>query len=227
MKKSFFPLLLICVFLLFFCHSEKPKKSALHPSHVVQVEYDSLLQTKSYSIKDSSGSHKFYVYLSNLNNGIIRYRYIGSSHLIQQIKPMSVILEFIFSDSSLHVDFNTLHWGALGNVSTQDYSMSRRLALAAAQSAEWNKISGKPLKGHENLFVQKIANNAVIYSELKGLFNGLGYKIEISGVEKVFIQQAKKLPFWDDISSQVNITDKLPYDCQTWFRIERIRIDEQ
>ncbi|KAA3610176.1 MAG: hypothetical protein D8M58_06905 [Calditrichaeota bacterium] len=216
MKK---PLFLISLLILCFCKSEKPDTLKLDSSPPIKVEVDSLYQTKYFSLSDSSDTYVIEVFLSDLNKGIMRYRYEGERQLSQQIKPIRNLLEHVFADSSISNEFTTLQWGSLIRSEKNDFIMAQRLAMAAAQSNKWNKSSGKPFQGHENTFVQIIANEQNIYPELTDLFNELGYKIEISGVEKVFIQTAVKLPFWENISGQVNENAKLPYDCQTWFKI--------
>ncbi len=216
--------LIISVFLLFFCQPDKPSKKLPEKIEPIHVEYDSVYQTKSYSLKDSSGSYTFVVYLSKPNKGIIGYRYNGYQPLSFQTGSMGLILKSIFKDSSLQVEFTTLQWGRLNSSTNRDLTLSKRLAIATAQSDAWNKKYGKPFKGHENEFIQKLANTGQIYPELVKLFAGFGYKIKVSGVEKVLVQQAHKMTFWNEISDQVSSDDKLPFDCQTWFTIERVQL---
>ncbi len=207
--------------LLFFCKPDAPAVKGALPVKNVKIKIDTLYQSKYYSLQDSTGSYTVSVYLNELNRGVFRYRYKGTKPLQLQTKAMQTVLNTVFKDTSLHINLHTFIWGALSKSGHNDFLMSKRLALAAAQSDAWNKKTGKPFTGHENPFVLKLANHAQIYPELSTLFRKFGYKIEVSGVEKVFILPAEKLPFWDEISGQANRKDKLPFDCQTWFSIEK------
>jgi hypothetical protein len=87
-----------------------------------------------------------------------------------------------------------------------DWTLSERLTLAAGKSPLWDRVKGRPRSGHENKFVKEIANQAMIYPELKEMFARHGYEIEVSAVEKVFIDPQTKLP----------------YDCLTWFSLSKL-----
>ncbi len=222
MKKHFL-FLIGAVLLILHCKPDKRQDSPQIITNPVVIKNDSLFQTKSYSLNDSVGFITFEVYLSDLNKGIIRYRHKGAEPLNKQADSMKRILKTIFNDSTLNVEFSTLHWGRLNNSTNRDFTMAKRVALASANSDEWDKKSGKPFQGHANSFVQNLANSHKVYPELVNLFADFNYKIEVSGVEKVLVQQANKMPFWSEISDKVSSSDKLPFDCQTWFRIEKVK----
>ncbi len=118
---------------------------------------------------------------------------------------------------------HTLFWGRLvSNKSDVKLELSRRLAIAASQSLLWDKKSGKPSKGRVNDIVARIANEANIYKELTAAFAHYDKKIKISGVEKVLVQQAAGLPFFEELKTQgVSATANLPFDCLTWFSIKQ------
>ncbi len=98
--------------------------------------------------------------------------------------------------------------------------MSIRLALAAHKSSGWDARKGEAKSGDMNGFVKDLANREMIYSELKELFTRFQQDVKISCVEKVLVQQADKLPYFDQLNKQgVQATDKLPFDCMTWFAI--------
>jgi hypothetical protein len=215
---SFLPIML-----LFFCKPDDQAVKVALPVKNVIIKIDTLYQTKYYSLQDSTGSYTVSVYLNELNRGVFRYRYKGTNPLQLQIEAMQTVLNTVFKDTSLHINLHTFIWGALSKSAQNDFLMSKRLVLAAAKSDAWNKKTGKPFKGHENPFVLKLANQAQIYPELSTLFRKFGYKTKVSGVEKVFIQPAEKLHFWDEISGRANKNDKLPFDCQTWFSIEKAK----
>jgi hypothetical protein len=213
----------IIFFLIISCQQEKPNPPKSNPVLTVNIKLDSVYQEKHYTLKDSTGDYKFTVYLNDLNRGIIGYNYKGLSAIPQQTKPMYTLLKTIFQDSLLNFKIHTLVWGRLFKPANNDLLMSKRLALAATKSNAWNKKTGKPFAGHENAFVLNLANSAQIFPELRDLFNLLEYNIKVSGVEKVIIQTAAQLPFWDEISGKTHKNDKLPFDCQTWFSIEKAK----
>jgi hypothetical protein len=114
-----------------------------------------------------------------------------------------------------------LSWGRLcPDTGCAERQLSQRLALAAYRSPDWDVARGRPLRGHENEFVRRIANAAPIYPELRELFARQGYLIEVSGVEKVLVMPASQLPYYAALQAEgVSATAKLPFDAQTWFRL--------
>lgn len=221
MSIKFFFFLISAFYSGCFCFNVVYKQNDIIPQNQITVKYDSTYQTKQFMLKDTSGLYSFEVYLSDINKGIIRYRYVGNNPLKVQTISMALLLKHIFSDTSLKNEFTTLQWGRLNNSTNLDFTLSKRLIIAASLADGWNKKSGKPFKGHENSFVKDLANETQIYPELVRLFTRFGYTITISGVEKVLVQKAGKLSFWTSISEKVNGDEKLPYDCQTWFQIEK------
>jgi hypothetical protein len=92
--------------------------------------------------------------------------------------------------------------------------------LAAHQTRDWDSRRGKPARGHENAFVRMIANQALIYPELKALFETQGLAIEVSCVEKVLVLKARDLPCYPELKTLgVRPDEKLPFDGQLWFRV--------
>jgi hypothetical protein len=136
---------------------------------------------------------------------------------------LSRILERVFKDNDKS-SFSTFFIGRLINAfGENNMEMPERLALAAFKSPLWNKAKGKPVSGHENAFVKEIANKALIYVELKEMFEKFGLAIKVSGVEKVLVGTPDKMPFGNSLKRQgVKNTDKLPYDAMIWFSISKI-----
>ena len=81
---------------------------------------------------------------------------------------------------------------------------------------------GKPKKGDINRFVKDLANREMIYPELKELFDGFNRSIRLSTVEKVRVQEAGQLPFFDQLQQQgIQAGDRLPFDCLVWFSVSK------
>ena len=101
-------------------------------------------------------------------------------------------------------------------------ALAVRLALAAKRSPEWDAARGAPRGGDINGWVRKLANDALIYEELRPVFREVGLEIRCASVEKVLILPAGKLPFFDKLrEAGAQAKDKLPFDCQTWFSVSR------
>ena len=76
-----------------------------------------------------------------------------------------------------------------------DDTFSRRLTKAARSSS--------PIPfSKQNNSVRDIANQSMIYAELKALFNKYGVNIKVAAVEKVLVNE-----------------NSIPYDGMTWFSI--------
>jgi len=115
----------------------------------------------------------------------------------------------------------TLFMGEIDpDAETGSREMSIRLALAAHKAPGWDARKGDAKSGDINGFVKDLANREMIYSELKELFARFQQNVKISCVEKVLVQQADKLPYFDQLNKQgVQASDKLPFDCMTWFAL--------
>jgi hypothetical protein len=163
-------------------------------------------------------------YQTDLNKGVLQLRSYSDLPLDQQINQLSKVLDRVFKDEKKE-DIHTLFVGrliyAFGYNNPQ---MSERLALAASKSPLWNKKSGKAVTGYNHVAVEKIANNALIYPELKQLFKKHGYDIKVSGFEKILIGTPDKTPFGAFLLEKGGKpSDKLPFDCLTWFRLTLIK----
>ena len=167
-----------------------PKIAILHRPDVKQTVY---------SLEDHSLS--LTTYETELNRHVLRLRSKSDLPLKVQVKIISKILNKVPKERQ----FRTFFIGRLLKAFGTDKTMSERLSLAASQSPLWDKEKGRPRSGHENQCVKEIANQTMIYPELREMFAKHGYEIEVSGVEKVLIDPQTKLP----------------YDCQTWFSLSR------
>jgi hypothetical protein len=114
-----------------------------------------------------------------------------------------------------------LSWGRLYPDGKPDPTLAVRLAVAAKRSPQWDAARGRPSGGDPNGFVRKLANDAMIYAELRE-FRKAGLDIRISVVEKVLVLPARQLPFFDRLAAEgVKPADRLPFDCITWFAISQ------
>lgn len=153
--------------------------------------------------------------------GVVTHRSQCACTLTEQ-KPFisRIYTEFRRTDKN-SLAFRTLFWGRLvtdeQNCSNE---LSLRLALAAHTSSGWDGRRGEAKNGDINGFVKDLANREMIYPELKELFGRFHHIINVSCVEKVLVQQADKLPYYNQLKEQgVQASDKLPFDCMIWFSI--------
>jgi hypothetical protein len=152
-----------------------------------------------YALEDNSLS--LTTYDTEGNEHILRLRSNSKLPLKEQVAIISRILKKLPKERK----FRAFFIGRLIEAFGADRSMSERLSLAASKSPLWDQAKGDPRIGHENKFVKEIANQAMIYPELKEMFARHGYEIQVSTVEKVLIDPQTKLP----------------YDCITWFSLSK------
>ena len=167
-----------------------PKIIVLHKGDVKETVY---------SLEDNSLS--LTTYDTEINQHILRLRSSSELPLKEQVAIISTILTKVPRERQ----FSTFFIGRLLNAFDADKTLSERLSSAAGESPLWDQAKGRPQSGHENTGVKEIANQAMIYPELKEMFARHGYEIQVSAVEKVLIDPKTKLP----------------YDCITWFSLNR------
>lgn len=213
----------LSLFISFSCNNPSPKHQLPIQKLPIQVRTDSLSQSKTFLFNDSSDVYKLEVYVNELNRGIIRHRYQGSAFLSDQMTVWSDLLDSLLNDRAVADTFHTLAWGRLSDDQNKDYTLAKRLALAAAADPQWDAQSGKPRTVHINAYVRQLFNDKNLYSELQTLFNKKGYVISFTSAEKVLVQKAQQLPFWEEIKHQVDAEARLPYDCQTWFKLTPVK----
>ncbi len=152
--------------------------------------------------------------------GVSLARSTCSLSLKEQAPLIANLLEVVLQSGSLPRSDWSLYWGRLGPSKTSCLDLSKRLMLAAHLSRNWDAKRGRCKKGDENAFVRSTANQAGIYQELKTVFNAQGLDIQVSDVEKVLVLKAKDLPCYPELKLLgVGPEEKLPFDCQTWFRV--------
>jgi hypothetical protein len=171
--------------------------------------------------EDKIKSISITTFQTELNKGVLRLRSGSDLPLDQQIEQLSKILDRVFKDEKKE-EQHTLFVGrliyAFGENNPQ---MSERLALAASKSPLWDKTKGKAVSGYDHVSVEKIANDSMIYPELKELFKKHGFDIKVSGFEKILINTPDRLPIGDALLKKgVSPSDRLPFDCLTWFSLK-------
>jgi len=212
---KFLLLLITSVIIGFSCKVTKDESA----KKLVHVEHDTLYQEVTYTIQDSSEKVSLEVYLSKLNKGAMRYRYKGNNSLKSQIIKLDSLLSSALNDSLIDFNFTTLFWGRLNNSTNRDFTLAKRLVLFAHKSNTWNNKQGRPDSGNKNDFIKNLKNEFTI--ELAPLLKKYDYTIESVSAEKVLVYAAEKLAFWDDLKTEINAKDKLPFDCQLWFKLSK------
>ena len=152
-----------------------------------------------YSINHGDKEFKVVTHQTELNKNTMSY-ISSSTNIDEQIGPLKRILKVVKKREKM-IPYS-IFWR-----STKSYpEFYQRVSAATAKSKLWNIKRGRPYRGHENLTMIKIANEAKTYPELTKLFAEFGHTVRVSGVEKVFIDPKTKLP----------------YNFLLWFRIEPI-----
>lgn len=180
--------------------------NVINPLPRVVVKPNPEYKEIAYYIRDEHGKISLTTYQSKLNKGLIRLRSNSDAPIKVQTIYLSLILDRMFKDIDKS-DLRTLFIGRLINTFGNDRTMSERLAQAAAGSYLWDPQNGRPITGHANPTVKKIANGANIYKELRKTFNKYGLDISVSGMEKVLIDKRSG--------------GLVPIDAMTWFRISQ------
>ena len=231
LQRSLFSLLLSACFVLLVCSSGmgnsvgsniQPLPAEPNPAKFI-VEHSAQWNATIYKI--SSGDCTIEWIARNSEIGVIKYWSKCTLSLAEQLPLLEKICAEFFSKDKNAQAFRTLFWGRLAPDETKPglQEMSLRLALAAHKSPGWDVKRGKPKNGDINGFVKDLANKAMIYPELKELFERFNKSIKFSCAEKVLIQKAEKLPFFDQLKKKgIKATDKLPFDCMTWFSVSAV-----
>jgi hypothetical protein len=229
-QRSLFSLVLSACFVLLVCSSGmgnsagsniQPQPAEPNPVKVI-VEHSSQWNATIYKI--SSGDCTIEWIARNSEIGVIKYWSKCTLSLAEQLPLLEKICAEFFSKDKNAQAFRTLFWGRLEpDNQNSSRELSLRLALAAHKSPGWDEKRGKPKSGDINGFVKDLANRENIYPELKELFKHFHKSIKFSCAEKVLVQKAGELPFYEQLKQQgVKAADKLPFDCMTWFSISAV-----
>jgi hypothetical protein len=187
----------------------------------ILVTHDSNLLQTTYTIGSGDCRISWTLSGSEINRGVIRHRSDCGLTLRDQAPLIGKLLRRIVTEDK--EEFRTLDWGRLYPDGARDVTMPARLAAAARRSAEWDPARGVPKGGDINGWVRKLANDARIYDELRPVFREAGLEIRMASVEKVLVLPAAKLPFFERLREfGIHASDKVPFDCQTWFSVARL-----
>ncbi|MFH1574812.1 MAG: hypothetical protein ABIG68_12570 [Acidobacteriota bacterium] len=190
----------------------------------VSVEHDPSLRETKYTSAIDECRISWVVYGSQLNQGLIHHRSECSLSLSEQVLLIRRILHRVLEDAGERDAYHTFFWGRLYPDGRPDPTLAIRLARAAKQSTGWDAALGVARTGDANGFVRRLANEALIYPELREVFRAAGLEVEVSAVEKVLVLPAGRLPFFEKLPpGEIEAAERLPYDCMTWFSIRRIQ----
>ena len=229
-QRSLFSLVLSACFVLLVCSSGmgnsvgskiQPQPAEQNPAKVI-VEHSSQWNATIYNISSKDCTIQWIA--RNTEIGVIKHSAECTVSLSEQIPLLEKICVEFFSKDKNAQAFRTLYWGRLEpDTPNGSRELSLRLALAAHKSPGWDAKKGKPKNGDINGFVRDLANSEMIYPELKELFERFHKSIKFSCAEKVLVQKAEKLQFYDQLKKKgIKATDKLPFDCMTWFSISAV-----
>ena len=144
---------------------------------------------------------------------------------VKQLPLHRRVFNEIFKDWK-RSQFSILFLGPLDRLEPAN-TWNVRIAMASAASPDWKDYrenyphhkSGKS----SNLIFVELANHVDAYSELASLFKEFGLKIKLDSVEKVFVQKAKKMPFYQKLKLQgLQSNPRLMYDAgMSYFSISQ------
>ena len=216
------PVLLACGLML-ACTGGRPQEAGGWREDDVLVERRSELQETNYTVTAGDCRIAWTVYESEANHGAIRHRSDCGLTLAEQAPRIGRVLRKVMETKVEAAQLRTLSWGRLYPDGARDATMAVRLALAAKRSAEWDAARGVPRGGDVNGWVRNLANDTLIYDELRPVFRDFGLEIRLAAVEKVLVQQTELLPFLERLrKGGARTEDKLPFDCQAWFSVRPV-----
>ncbi len=186
---------------------------------IVSVEHSQRDNATQYSI--SKGGCTLTWIARNSEKGVVLHRSQCAAPLTVQVKLLENICRVFFQNNEHAQSLRTVFWGRLEpDMPNGSRELSLRLALAAHQSPDWDARRGRPGNGDFNGFVKALANSSLIYPELKELFERFHKTIRFSCAEKVLVMEAGKLPFYEQLKQHgVKASERLPFDCMTWFSV--------
>jgi hypothetical protein len=198
---------------------QAPPLPASGKAPAVTVVYSAEDRTTVYSISRGDCRIEWIARLTEI--GVVKHWSECTAPMRLQIPLIAELCgEFLRRDEHAQ-QWRTLFWGRLEpDVQNGFREMSLRLALAAHRSPDWDAKNGKPRNGDLNGFVKDLANREMIYAELKEVLERFHRRIAFSCAEKVLVQKAGALPYFDQLQQQgVSATEKLPFDCMAWFSV--------
>jgi len=195
------------------------RQCSAEEQYAVTVHRDESSRKTTYRV--SKGDCTLEWIARDVEPSVIKHRSLCLSPIGSQLPLMKRLCAEFFRSKPNAPDLRTLFWGRIEPEKPNgSWEMACRIALAAYKCPGWDVLRGKPKSGDINGFVRDLANRNMIYPELKELFEGFNRNIEFSRAEKVLVEKAGKLPFYDNLKAHgVKAEDRLPFDCMTWFSI--------
>jgi len=188
----------------------------------VSVEHDEVSRQTVYTIRSADCRISWTAYGTTANRGVVRHRSDCGRPLGEQAPLIGLVLHKVIESQDAGWEFRTLSWGRVYGDGQKDATIAVRLASAAWRSTDWNVVSGRPKGGDINGWVRNLGRDSDIAAEPRQVFANAGLKLEIASVEKVLVDRAAGLPFYNMLSRQaVRPNDKVPFDCQLWFSVRR------
>jgi hypothetical protein len=171
-------------------------------SQVIVKPHDEYKEIAYYIMDEDGDKISLTTYQTDINKGILRLRSDSNLPLEKQAKLLSKILGRVLKDEK-KAELHTLFIGRLEYAfGPNNRQMSERLARAAGDSPSWEGKKARRNAGYANNMVKAIANDAMIYPELREVFKDHKMEIKFSSAEKVLIN-----------------AEDLPFDCLAWFSI--------
>jgi hypothetical protein len=97
--------------------------------------------------------------------------------------------------------------------------MSARIALQAGISKKWDHHFGRPKASFTDSFVMGLARDNDTYPELRTLFAGQQFQIQLESMEKISIAGVRDLPYRDILAAEgLSPQWLVPYDAILHFR---------
>lgn len=188
----------------------------------VSIRRDESLRANVYTVVGSGCRIEWTVFSREPNRGVVRHRSDCPGPLDVKARMIELLLGKVIESEGPGWEFRTLSWGRVFGDGERDATLALRLAVAAWRSPAWDTAAGEPRQGVINVLVRRIFREAGITDELKRAFMTAGLRIEASAVEKVLVQRAGATPIRGNLSKLgVPAGDRVPYDCQLWFSVQR------
>ena len=202
------------------CAMGRVPEAGVRQEDEVTMERDAALGEVRYSTAKGNCRITWTAHTTEINRSVIRHRAECELPPGEQVPLLAKLLRKVVESGTDQSQFRTLSWGRIYPDGPQDSTLAVRLALAAKNSDGWDAAKGVARSGDVNGFVRKLANDEMMYPELRALFREYGMDIELASVEKVLVLPAGRLPFFDRLQKGgAQAGDKLPFDCQAWFSI--------
>ncbi len=213
--------------LLLACTDRSPVEATGVCQDIVVQRAPEVRET-AYTISVGDCRISWTVYESEPNLGTVRHRSDCGLPWGEQTSLIRKLLRKIIESEIDARGFRTLTWGRLYPDGAREATLAVRLAIAAKKSASWDSVRGTPRGGDINNWIRKLANDALIYDELRPIFRESGLELRLTAVEKVLVLKARLLPFFDRLrEAGVLPEDRVPFDCQAWFSVQPVGKSQQ